>query len=587
MSPIFKISKIFKAWETYTWHRIKRRVFRMQQRIYKAARYGDLKKVYWLQRKLTCSIDARLLAVYNVTTNRGKDTPDVDQVKSLTAREKVELADKLRLDGKASPIRRVYIPKPGSHDRRPLGIPTIGDRAKQALAKLALEPQHEAYFEPNSYGFRPGRCVHDAIEAIWISLAAARGGNEKYVLDADIAKCFDRIDHQALLEKTRSYPAMKKQIAAWLTAGVMVGLSKAKDHDNRGEPNRSGTPQGGVISPLLANIALHGLEQHIQATVVTGDRTKINLIRYADDFVILHKHRRVIQHCRSAIEVYLRSLGLELNDEKTTLKPSSQGFNFLGFTVKKIRRKNGKFKTLIYPSKGNVLRHGENMRRIIQANKSSSAYGLIQELRPRIIGWCNYYRYCECSKTFDRLSYVTYQKLRAWMWRRSTQGRRKIKEKYMPSGKTYLYEDKPHQNNWTLYGETKGKQGVKLTNFLPTHAWVGSKKFVKVQGDKSPYDGDTMYWITRTANYTYHSSRLSKLIRRQHGFCTLCKTRFLHTDETLSEVDHKTPRSLRSSDHYTNLQAVHKDCHRKKTNREAKERARLRNVNRCAWVAQS
>lgn len=556
MKPKTKI----RAWKGRKWYLTKLRIFRSQLRIYKTALFGKLSKVHWLQRELIRSEDARLLAVYIVTTNRGKNTPGVDQACRLDDQAKLDLANGLKLDGKASPTRRRYIPKSGGSDkRRPLGIPTMEDRAKQALAKLALEPQHEAYFEPNSYGFRPGRSALDAIAAIWISLAKAPG--EKYVLDADIAQCFDRIDHHALLAKTRSYTAMNKQIEAWLKAGVMLDFNQAV------QPTHRGTPQGGVISPLLANIALHDLENHLKKTIQTKNKTVISVIRYADDLVVLHQDQSIVMQCRDEIQTYLPTLGLELNMGKTTLKPASQGFNFLGFSIIKVRR-NGKFKTLIRPSKASVLRHSKELQRVVRTNGSNFAYVLVQRLRPLVIGWCNYFRYCECSTTFSKLKNVVYHKLRAWMWRRSNQGRRRIKEKYMPFGRTYLFEDKPHKDNWTLVGRTKGKNGAMRYNFLPAHTWFGRKRFVKVKGTKSPYDGDAPYWIKRTKNTLYLNPRLNRLIRHQNGICPLCQKSFLITDEVAPEVDHVIPRSWGGSHNFFNLQAVHKDCHREKTNKE-------------------
>lgn len=210
---------------------------------------------------------------------------------------------------------------------------------------------------------------------------------QKYILDADIAKCFDTIDHQALLEKLQTFPAMKAQIKAWLTAGVMLGFSSA--NNDQGQPNRSGTPQGGVISPLLANIALHGLENYILKTVRTKDHTKISLIRYADDFVVLHRDLDVVRRCRAAA-AFLKGLGLELSPTKTSLVRMSHGFNYLGFSI--IRGRRGrKYKTLIHQkSKASVQCHGQDLRRIIQAHRNASAYVLIQKLRPVIISWCNY-----------------------------------------------------------------------------------------------------------------------------------------------------------------------------------------------------
>jgi RNA-directed DNA polymerase len=237
----------------------------------------------------------------------------VDGVKSLTPKQRINLVSKLKLTGKAKPTRRVNIPKPGTTETRPLGIPTINDRALQALVKLALEPEWEAKFEPNSYGFRPGRSCHDAIGAIFTSISL----KGKYVLDADIAKCFDRIDHKALLSKIHTYPTLSRQLKMWLKAGYCMG--------NELFPTNDGTPQGGVISPLLANIALHGMEERVKQYAETlkgkkrDNRNSLSLIRYADDFVLIHEDLNVVKKCQEIIAEWLRDMGLELKPNKTKL----------------------------------------------------------------------------------------------------------------------------------------------------------------------------------------------------------------------------------------------------------------------------
>ncbi|MBP6806463.1 MAG: reverse transcriptase N-terminal domain-containing protein, partial [Chloroflexi bacterium] len=236
-------------WQDLPWKKIEQAVFKLQKRIYQASQRGDTKAIHKLQRLLISSWSARCLAVRRVTQdNRGKNTAGVDGIKSLTPPERLRLAQTLRLSQTACPVRRVWIPKPGKVEKRPLGIPTIANRAEQALAKLALEPEWEARFEPNSYGFRPGRSAHDAIEAIFKNICL----QAKYVLDADIAACFDKISHSAVLAKLQTYPAMQRAVRAWLRAGVLDGETLF--------PTTEGSPQGGIISPLIANIALHGLE---------------------------------------------------------------------------------------------------------------------------------------------------------------------------------------------------------------------------------------------------------------------------------------------------------------------------------------
>lgn len=225
-------------WNKLPWRKLERRVFKLQKRIYQASQRGDVKTVHKLQRLVTKSWSAKCMAVRRVTQdNQGKKTAGIDGLKILTPKARLILVNSLQLGHKAAPTRRVWIPKPGTEEKRPLGIPTIHDRALQALVKLALEPEWEAKFEPNSYGFRPGRSVHDAMVAIFNEIKA----KTKYVLDADISKCFDRINHEALLRKLNTPPTIRRQIRAWLKAGVMDGKELF--------PTSEGTPQGGIITP--------------------------------------------------------------------------------------------------------------------------------------------------------------------------------------------------------------------------------------------------------------------------------------------------------------------------------------------------
>ena len=246
-------SKPMYEWNTILWRKLERSVFKLQRRIYQASNRDDVKAVRKLQRLLINSWSAKCLVVRRVTQdNQGRKTAGIDGIKTLSPSERLNLVKRLKPGNKAKPTRRVWIPKPGSEEKRPLGIPTMDDRALQALIKLALEPEWEAKFEPNSYGFRPGRSCHDAIEAIFSSIRM----RPKYVLDADIAKCFDRIDHQALLKKLKTSPLIARQIRAWLKSGVMDNIKYFYTNE--------GTPQGGVLSPLLANIALHGMEERVK-----------------------------------------------------------------------------------------------------------------------------------------------------------------------------------------------------------------------------------------------------------------------------------------------------------------------------------
>lgn len=502
------------AWKTINWTQVEFRVRRYQTRIYKASRDNNSPKVRCLQKRLLRSLDAKLMAVKRVTTlNKGKRTPGIDKKIFVTDNQKGKLVQKLRLDGKASPIKRVYIEKPGKKDKRPLGIPIIEDRAKQALCLLALEPEWEARFEPNSYGFRPGRSCHDAIESIFINLRNISGdkGFHKYILDADISKCFDKIDHNYIMTKLETIPEIENQVKAWLKADIFEEIQASKmDYISK---SIQGTPQRGIISPLLANIALHGMENHLKDWICTkpsfgktntdsknAKRKSLAVIRYADDFVIIHKEKFIIQEAKEEIAKWLRNgPRLEISEAKTSIVDSNEGFDFLGFSIITITR--GRPRVKIYPSRKSQTTLLFKVRNIIQNNRSASTYNLILTLRPVIIGWANYFRFSECQKVFHKLTYLIHQKLRAWVFRRDTRnGRMKVKQRYFPSGKTYYYDGTWHQDNWTLTGKQLGKKGEMQEIWLPHMVWVKSKKWVKIKSDKSPFDGDNVYWAKRTLN---------------------------------------------------------------------------------------
>lgn len=525
-----KFKTINLAWEHIKWDKVRKNVSRYQNRIYKASKAKNVKTVHYLQNRLIKSIDGRLLAIQRVTTlNKGKNTR-IDKIRSLTSPEKIKLSNNLILDGKAKPLRRVCIPKPGKVEKRPLGIHTIRDRAKQALATFALEPEWEAKFEPNSYGFRPGRCCQDAIEATFLSL---HHGKRKYIFDADIRKCFDKINHKALIEKINTYPEIRVQVLAWLEAGIM------DEYANSPKINITysnvGTPQGVIISPLLANIALHGLENELKQYVVslkrkptpnsnTGKSAKmkaLSVIRYADDFLLIHTNKEILHKCITFTKTWLQKIGLEINEEKSSIKDSRQGVHFLGHQIIHIMKSNGKYKTKISPSKEKCKALLNKLSLIIKSNRSVSSYRLISILRPIIIGWANYYRYCECKKTFSTMTHKIFLKLRAWVFRRDTRsGRNSIKEKYFPSNRKYSFKGRTHEDNWILVGQERKTNGRVATNFLPHIVWVPSEKYRKIKGDKSPFDGDIVYWSLRTSKYSPLSTRVKNLLKKQKGKCS-------------------------------------------------------------------
>jgi RNA-directed DNA polymerase len=561
------------AWNDINWTLVQKRISRQQRRVYKASMEGNKAKVHAIQRRIIASLDAKLLAVRRVTTeNKGR----VDGVKAISHQKKIELAYRLKLDGKASPIRRTYISKPGKSDFRPLGIPTIEDRAKQMLAKLALEPEWEVSFESNSYGFRPGRSCHDAIATLFLSLR----GKSRYVLDADIHHCFDEINHEKLLRKLSTFGLMECQIKAWLKADIMVGYLNRPDEVFQ---SMEGTPEGGIILPLLANIALHGLGDHIKdwyantwypatgrnSSIAKRDRrAAIGFSRYADDFVITAPERADIEEIENQVAIWLNNeAGLTLSKAKTRIVNSTEGFEFLGFQIITIKKQSSdEYKVKIHPSRKSKARIIQRIRKLIQENKSASSYSLINLLTSRIVGWANYFRYSECTQDFSKLDYLIFNQIRAWVFRRKSKGlksRTKLKLKYFPEGNTYRFRGKNYKNNWILTGQTLDKGGKVKENFLPKIVWVGSSQYVKIRGNASPYDENHLYWAKRAEKYSGFSHRVSKLIRIQNGCCKWCGVSFTPMD--VIEVDHITPRSEGGSDRYQNLQALHKHCHIQKS----------------------
>ncbi|MGD1910346.1 MAG: group II intron reverse transcriptase/maturase [Rivularia sp. (in: cyanobacteria)] len=545
-------------WKTVPWNKIQRNVFKLQKRIYQASSRGDVKTVHRLQRLLAKSRSAKLLAVRKVTQdNQGLKTAGVDGVKSLTQKERLVLALNLKLNQKAKPTRRVWISKPGTMEKRPLGIPTISDRASQALVKLMLEPEWEAKFEPNSFGFRPGRSCHDAIVAIH----SAINTKAKYALDADIAKCFDRINHQALLDKIGTYPKLRTQIKSWLKSGVMDGKCLF--------PTREGTPQGGIISPLLANIALHGLEEevrrHFKQTksvnkVIISQNWKPFVIRYADDFVVFHEDLSVIKECQSIIKSWLKGMGLELKPSKTRICHTLEnldgkvGFDFLGFEIRQVPRgknysaknTNGKilgYKTRITASKKSIKTHLKNIREVIDKYRGGTQVALIKQLNPIIRGWCNYYS-IGLKRTFSKVHHKVYQMLRAW-----AKNRHPMKNMHWIVNKYWAVDE---GMGWEFVARFDGKF-YKLFK----HQETPIKRHIKIKVNKSPFDADWVYWANRIGKLPDVKKQVAKLVKRQKGKCPKCGLFFQNED--LMEIHHIDGNH--HNNNHENLLLLHRHCH--------------------------
>ena len=492
------------AWKDINWALVQKRLSRQQRRVYKASIERNTAKVHALQRRIIGSLDARLIAVKRVTTeNKRRNIASVSGQKAISDEMKMKLVSKLKLDGKTKAIRRVYITKSEKRNVRLLGIVTIEDRAKQMLAKLALEPEWEAVFEPNSYGFRPGRSCHNAIASLFLSLQ----GRYRYVLNMDIQKCFDQIDHEKLVQKLSTFDQMENQIVAWLKADIMVGYLSRPDEIFQ---SLEGTSQEEIISPLLVNIALHGLEFYIQEWYTTtwypftdlshklsirDRKTSIRFLRYADNFVIITPKKSDTLQIEKQVKIWLEeAVGLSLSKAKISIINTTEGFEFLGFQLISIN-KLGTYRLKIHPSKDSKNRLISKTRNIISKNRSVSSYKLINVLAPQIICWGNYFRFSECQVDFSKMDYYIFKQIRAWVFRRRSKGLRsriKIKEKYFPSGQTYVFRGKKYSDNWVLAGQRLIKAEKKV-NFLPKLAWVLSDQHMKIRGNASPYDRNNIY----------------------------------------------------------------------------------------------
>lgn len=555
-------------WRSINWQKLERRVYKLQKRIYRASQRGDVKTYRRLQKMLMNSWSARALAVRRVTQdNCGKKTAGVDGVKSLTPKQRLTLVNKLKLGSKVSPTRRVWIPKPGKDEKRPLGIPTMKDRALQALVLQALEPEWEARFEPNSYGFRKGRSCHDAIEAIFNCIRY----KPKFVLDADVSKCFEKINHKALLRKLNTSPTTRRQIRAWLKAGV---IDKKQLF-----PTSEGAPQGGTISPLLANITLHGMENRIKQTFPKGTILKKGkysgyqpgamLIRFADDFVVLHEDISVVQRCQEIISEWLKDYDLELKPSKTRLahtllevEGQKPGFDFLGFNIRQYPKgkyntgKNTKgerlgFKTIITPSREKVKAHYDHVAHVIDAYKAAPQAALIKQLNPIIRGWANYYATVISKEIYASLDDLVYRKLTSW-----------AKFRHPKKSKTWVSKKYWHSidgDNWVFSTQESGENPLRLLD----HAHIKIVRHIKVKGELSPYDGNLVYWSTRMGNNPQMSKRVSSLLKWQKGKCTHCGLFFREND--VMEIDHIIPKSQGGKDEYKNWQLLHRHCHDTKT----------------------
>ena len=502
-----------ELWRSFKWKKFQKILFRLQKRVYKAVQVGDKRKARSLQRLILKSQSAKLLAIRQVTQlNAGKKTAGIDGKKSLSFEERFTLATVLtehHANWKHKGLREIPIPKKDGTSRL-LKVPTIADRAWQCLAKYALEPAHEATFHERSYGFRTGRSAHDAQKILFLNLHSRVNGIDKRVLELDIEKCFDRINHTTIMDNLIAPAGLKLGIFRCLKAGVNVGF-----------PDQ-GTPQGGVVSPLLANIALNGIEsihsyrRPYKGIVYPSGELVEPSIRYADDIVIILGPEDDAEAILERISEFLAERGMKVSDSKTKVTATKDGFNFLGWHFKV--QENGKFRST--PSVENYKTFRKKVKHIVN-NSNYGATTKAEKLAPVVRGWRNYHKYCKMDGTRNSLYFI--QK-RAFT----------------------VFNKESRQNRHT--SKTLLDKAFPIVSF-------SENKHINVRGEKSPYDGDISYWSER--NSKLYDGHTSKALKRQSHLCASCGLKFVGEERVhLHHVDGNHDNWKRN-----NSVAIHESCH--------------------------
>ena len=530
-------------WHAIDWRKANRNVRRLQTRIVKATQEGRWGKVKALQHLLTHSHSGKALAVRRVTENQGKCTPGVDGEIWDTPTKKANAVLSLRQRGyRPSPLRRIYIPKSSDPKKlRPLSIPTMEDRAMQALYLLALDPIAETMADLNSYGFRKERSTADAIEQCFKLLS--RSDRAEWILEGDIKSCYDRICHEWLLAHI---PMDKTILKKWLKAGF---IEKHIYH-----PTEEGTPQGGIASPVLANMTLDGLERELRKQFPQDQGNKVNFVRYADDFIITGKTKEVLEgKVLPLVESFLSPRGLELSEEKTHITRIEDGFDFLGQNVRKY---NGKL--IIKPADKNVQAFLKKVRSTIEGNPTASAGSLIVRLNPVIQGWADYHRHICSKQTYSKTDHAIFKKL--WYWanrRHKNKGKPWIKDKYFKS---------IAHRNWVFSGTTEKPNGEMQAVHLRSAAYTPIKRHIKVKGDANPYDPEWEIYFEHRLDWKMEANlkgqqRALNLWKSQNGLCPVCNQKI--TEITGWHTHHIVWPSKGGTDTAENQVLLHPNCHSK------------------------
>jgi RNA-directed DNA polymerase len=506
------------AWEQVDWRGHEERVRRLRGRIFKAVREGDWPLARNLQKLMLRSWSCTLVSVRQVTQrNAGRRTAGIDGLVALTSQARAEMAVRVHAtigSHRPSPVRRVYVPKASDKSKmRPLGIPVLIDRCHQARVKNALEPEWEARFEPRSYGFRPGRGCQDAIQSLFGILHGKSG--RVWILDADLAAAFDKISHEHLLEALGGFPA-RDMIAGWLKAGIFeAGKGFA--------PTEEGTPQGGIISPLLLNIALHGLEEAAGVRYRTGTHAGAlragfpALVRYADDLVVCCHSRQQAEQVKARLAGWLEPRGLAFNEAKTRIAHLCDGFDFLAFNLR--RYPNGKL--LIKPGAKAIKRFRNRLALEFRALHGSNVQTVLTRITPMVRGWVAYYRAVVSTRVFSALTEYLWKLTYKWACRSHPN-----KPKSWIVGRYYGKFNKFRNDRWVFGDRDTGA-------YLPKPSWTEIVRHTLVKGGASPDDPAlARYWAQRREKvkppldrYTVH------LLSRQDGRCTLCGENLLTRDQ--------------------------------------------------------